>query len=123
MIQDLILSAFREDLPEGDVTTDSLGISDYPGYAKLIAKEDLVLSGKRLFTASVHHRDPSCQIKWYFEDGQWILKDQVVALIEGNLIELLKAERVALNFLGRLCGIDHCFFFIFTQIGCCFSGI
>lgn len=102
---DLIKDAFKEDIPSGDVTTESLGVSSYPGFAHLIAKEDLVLSGKSLFREAIQYLEPSSQISWYFEDGDWILKGQEVALIEGNLIEVLKAERVALNFLGHLSGV------------------
>lgn len=105
ILSDLIAAAFAEDMPEGDVTTDALGLSGKQGKAKLIAKEDLVLAGREVFAGAVHFRAPDAVIHWQFQDGQLVLKGQVVAWIEANLIELLKAERVALNFLGRLSGI------------------
>lgn len=97
--------AIQEDIPNGDVTTDSLGITDKKGIAHLIAKQDLVLSGKDCFHLTMEKIAPKADIKWYFHDGEEILNRQTVATISGNLIPVLKAERIALNFLGRLSGI------------------
>lgn len=102
---DLIKEAFAEDMPTGDLTTDSLGIQNKIGKAKLIAKEDLILSGSEIFKACVQHMDPQAELKWQFEDGTLVLDKQTVCLIKGDLLKLLKAERVALNFLGHLSGI------------------
>jgi len=102
----LISLAYDEDIPKGDITTESLDVKEKHGKARLVAKEDLVLSGKDLFTKCLRHLNSEFKIKWYFSDGDFILNQQSVALIEGNLIDLLKAERVALNFLGKLSGIS-----------------
>lgn len=101
----LIEQAFREDLPEGDVTTDSLAVENYPGSAKVIAKSDLILSGKDVFERAILFMEPDAQIKWLFNDGQIVLAKQTICTLKGNLINIVKAERVALNFLGRLSGI------------------
>lgn len=101
----MIELAFKEDLPEGDVTTDSLAVKNYPGSAKVIAKSDLILSGRDLFERSIKYMEPEAQIKWLFEDGQIVLAKQTICTIKGNLVNIVKAERVALNFLGRLSGI------------------
>ncbi len=105
MIEKFIKEAFLEDIPAGDVTTDSLGIKEKYGIAQLIAKQDLVLSGKDLFTQCLSFIDPQLELKWFFEDGQKVLNKQSVCQIHGNLTNLIKAERVALNFLGYLSGI------------------
>lgn len=104
-IFEIIEKAFKEDLPEGDITTDSLAVKNYPGSAKLIAKSDLILSGQDIFERSIKYMDPEAQIKWLFKDGEIVLKKQTICSIKGNLINILKAERVALNFLGRFSGI------------------
>ena len=101
----LIEQAFAEDLPRGDVTTDNLGLSARLGKAKLIAKEDFVLAGRDLFSECVHYLEKNADIRWQFKDGDLVLNQQVVAWLQGDLLQILKAERVALNFLGRLCGI------------------
>ncbi len=102
---ELIKYAFIEDIPDQDCTTESLAVKSYPGSAKLIAKSDLVLSGRKLFEECIQYLEPHVQIKWLFEDGQVVLATQTICTLKGNLVEIIKAERVALNFLGRLSGI------------------
>lgn len=102
---ELIRAAIKEDMPHGDVTTESLALKPRPGRARLKAKEDLILSGAMAFEQSMQALEPSCKIKWHFEEGDEILKNQIICTIEGDLVQILKAERVALNFLGHLTGI------------------
>lgn len=104
-IRDLIQHAIREDMPQGDLTTDLVCEKSLKGKAKLIAKEDLVLSGAEVFEEVFKHLDESVQVRWLFNDGDLILNKQTVATISGNYSSLLKAERVALNFIAHLSGI------------------
>lgn len=105
ILRDLILAAIQEDMPKGDVTTESLALSPRIGKAKLIAKEDLVLSGAGAFEQTMQILEPNCKVKWNFEEGDLILEKQIICTISGDLLQILKAERTALNFLGRLSGI------------------
>lgn len=102
---ELIHAAIKEDMPTGDLTTESLAQKPNLGFARLKAKQDLVLSGAVAFEQTVHILEPSAKIKWNFNEGDQVLKNQVICSIEGDLIQVLKAERVALNFLGHLSGI------------------
>lgn len=104
-LQELIRAAIREDMPRGDVTTESLALKPHPGRARLKAKEDIVLSGAMAFEQSMQALEPNARVKWHFEEGDEILKNQIICTIEGDLVQILKAERVALNFLGHLSGI------------------
>lgn len=104
-LSDLIANAYKEDIPNGDLATDFLEVESIAGRAKLIAKSDLVLSGSELFEKSILYMEPKAQLKWHFKNGDVVLKSQVICVLKCNLVQLLKAERVALNFLGRLCGI------------------
>lgn len=104
-LNELIRAAIKEDLPNGDVTTESLALTPRQGRARLKAKEDIVLSGAAAFEQTMQILEPGCRIKWHFEEGDEILKDQLICTIEGDLVQILKAERVALNFLGHLSGI------------------
>lgn len=103
--EELIKGAFKEDIPTEDLTTSALNISERFGIAQLIAKQDLILSGSELFEESIHFINPHLNIQWNFSDGSEVLNQQIIAQIDGNLVDLLKAERVALNFLGYLSGI------------------
>lgn len=102
---ELIHAALKEDMPQGDITTESLAQRPRRGRARLKAKEDLILSGSDAFEQTMQLLEPNCSIKWNFNDGESLLKGQIICSIEGDLIQILKAERVALNFLGHLSGI------------------
>lgn len=102
---DLIRAALKEDMPAGDLTTESLALSPRPGRAKLIAKQDMVLSGTAAFEQTMQLLEPTAKLKWHFEDGNQILNKQIICTLQGDLIQILKAERVALNFLMHLSGI------------------
>lgn len=104
-ISDIIQAALTEDMPSGDVTTESLALNSRVGVARLTAKEDLVLSGRAVFEEVIKTVEPNARLSWYFNDADMILKGQQICLINGDLILILKAERVALNLLGKLCGI------------------
>src|SRR5437016_3151841 len=99
-ISQLIAEAYAEDVPTGDLTTENLQLQEVHGNARLVAKEDLVLSGAGLFEKCVRHMAPAVDFKWQFNDGALILAQQNVCWIKADLLQLLKAERVALNFLG-----------------------
>lgn len=102
---ELIRAAIKEDMPKGDLTTESLALRPRVGRARLKAKDDIMLSGAVAFEQTMQTLEPNAKIKWHFEEGQMILKGQLVCTIEGDLVQILKAERVALNFLGHLSGI------------------
>ncbi len=104
-----VLMALDEDLPNLDLmadrTTFALDLGDLSGSAELIAKQDLIMSGSRAFALTVRTLDPQAQLTWFFKDGQKIMQGQVVCLLQTDLQRLLAAERVAMNFIGRLSGV------------------
>ena len=104
-VDEIVAKAIDEDLPQEDMPTDNLGLREKPGRAFLKAKEDLVLSGSELFQSTMNYLDGNVHIEWYFSDGDFVFKDQTVSTITGNLLTIVKAERVALNFLGQLTGV------------------
>jgi nicotinate-nucleotide pyrophosphorylase (carboxylating) len=104
-INQLVERAINEDIPYGDKTVEALGIKDSTGDVKLVAKEDLIVSGSELFEQTVLHLDPSARLQWHFSNAQFVLAGQTVCSITGSLPKLIQAERVALNFLGHLSGI------------------
>lgn len=102
---ELIKAALKEDMPNGDITTESMAVKPRIGDAVLKAKSDLVLSGSPVFEQTIQLLEPNAKLNWLFEEGDFIFKGQNICEIEGDLIQILKAERVALNFLGKLSGI------------------
>lgn len=104
-LQKLIRLALTEDMPNGDITTDSLKLNHKLGRAKLVAKEDLVISGVEPFNLTFLEVENSIHINWQFKNGDYVLRNQTLCTLAGPLAALLKAERVALNFFGKLTGI------------------
>lgn len=102
---ELIRAAIQEDMPMGDLTTESLALVPRAGRARLIAKQDMILSGAPAFEQTMLMLEPQVKIKWHFEEGETVLNKQIICTLQGDLIQILKAERVALNFLMHLSGI------------------
>lgn len=101
----LIEKALEEDMPEGDVTSESIVSPGAFSEADIISKETGILAGMDVAARVFWRINPSIQFHKYFEDGQKIAKGDVLAKVTGNSIALLKGERTALNFLQRMSGI------------------
>jgi len=120
-IKDLVKLALQEDLVTGDVTTEAMSLGAKLGRARLLAKEDLILSGVEPFVEVWRQLDGNVSIKWQFEPGQFVLAKQTIALLQGPASSLLKGERTALNFMGHLSGIatlTRCFVQKVEHTGC-----
>lgn len=103
--QQLIDLALAEDLAGGDVTTDAIFSEHDVAEGELLAKEALVQCGSRIFDAVMHRVDPRIEITWALPDGAEVVPGTPLAQIKGPTRSILKAERVALNFLQRMCGV------------------
>ncbi len=95
---------FWEDAPTGDKTSDALNLPPYTRTAKILAKEDLSLSGADEILASIP-KNLDLTVTPFFKDGDRVLKGQCLVLIEGPWKSLLLVERPLLNWIGRLSGI------------------
>jgi nicotinate-nucleotide pyrophosphorylase (carboxylating) len=102
---ELIAKALAEDAPSGDITTTATVEPDAVCSARLIAKESLTMAGIGVFEEAFRILGPGVKVKKSFADGQAVPKGSIVATLKGNARAILTAERVALNFLQRLCGI------------------
>lgn len=105
IIRKLIQAALEEDISTGDITTTAVLTGNETGKAKALAKAELVAAGMGVFKEAFFVLDSKLQFTGYYDDGQMVQKGGVLAEISGNLGSILTAERVALNFLQRMCGI------------------
>jgi nicotinate-nucleotide pyrophosphorylase (carboxylating) len=103
--QPLLLLALAEDLGPGDATTPLVVPASRAGEAIIEARQPLVACGLALAAAVFHQVDPTLRFTAETEDGARLQPGAPMARIRGSLRGLLAAERTALNFLGRLCGI------------------
>ena len=104
-VDKIIDLALAEDISHGDVTSETLIPPDLQGKASILVKAEGVLAGgevaKRLFLRV----DSSLTVDLLVKDGAKIKCGDIIATVSGRVISILKAERVALNFLQRLSGI------------------
>ena len=104
-IREMVERALVEDLGHGDVTTDALIPLDARGLASVVVKADGVVAGLEVALEVFRQVDPSTRSRILIADGAPVSPGAVVADLEGSVAGILKAERVALNFLQRLSGI------------------
>lgn len=106
MVNKIFQQFFDEDLPDGDITTEAIfGAQKQKVTAKLLAKQDLVLSGLKVGQGFLRVMFPSLKLKAFFYDGDFCRRGDVLAEIHGPVSELLKAERIFLNLVQRMSGI------------------
>ena len=101
----LIDLALKDDVGEGDITTDNIVPSELRRKAKMVAKSDGVVAG--LPVAEMVFRKLDQDLTWneLTPDGTKVKKGDVLVEFEGTYRALLTGERTALNFLQRLSGI------------------
>ncbi len=105
IIGEIVGRALKEDHVSEDVTTDALIPVDQHGIARLISEVPGILAGMNVVNKVFHKVNPTFKIDSRIEDGSRMQSGDVIAIIEGEIAGILKAERVALNFLQRLSGI------------------
>jgi nicotinate-nucleotide pyrophosphorylase (carboxylating) len=97
--------ALAEDLGPGDVTTPLVLEADAQGRARIEARQALVVCGLQVAAAVFQTVDPGLRFESVHRDGEPAESGQPLAFVSGNLRAILAAERTALNFLARLCGV------------------
>lgn len=107
LVRRVVRAALDEDLGEtGDITTDAV-FGDRPLRAAghLQARQDLVLAGLPLARAVFLSLDPGLEFRALCDEGGGVERGRRVATVRGDARPILRGERVALNFLMRMCGI------------------
>lgn len=104
-VQELIEAALREDIGDGDITTDALIDDDLIGVAVIISREEGRIAGLPIAKWVFEKLDPNMQFEMLVKEGERVCANTHIARLRGKLSAILKGERVALNFLQRLSGI------------------
>ncbi len=104
-LDDIIVSALREDIGEGDHTSLSTIPVNALGKARLLVKENGVLAGVDIARKVFFYTDNRIVMNQFIQDGSRVKDGDVVFEVSGPSISLLTAERTALNFMQRMSGI------------------
>lgn len=101
----LVELALAEDVGPGDRTTEWTVSPEAQGRGVIVAKEALVVAGGEVASRVFRRVEPRLQVTLEAEDGEAVGPEDRILQVLGPLQGILTAERVALNFLGRLSGI------------------
>lgn len=101
----IIENALKEDIHTGDITTLAVVRERHEARARLTAKEPLILAGIEVAVRVFRMVDPRIAFTPLFSDGDKLQNGDVIAEMLGDAASLLQGERVALNFLQRMCGV------------------
>ena len=104
-VHDPIAIALQEDIGEGDITTESFVDAGAVASAKIVAREKAIVAGTNTAAEVFHRVDGATRVQVICNDGSEVGAGDTIIEIRGLAWSILKAERVALNFLQRLCGI------------------
>lgn len=106
ILEPMLRNALMEDLGSyGDITSRIVIPAGKTYSARLNAREDAVVSGMQVAALAFRLIDPTLEVVSHFADGQSCRKGDTLMQIRGAATSILSAERVALNFAGRLTGI------------------
>ena len=105
-VNSLIKSSFAEDFGDsGDVTSQAIFRKNEEKAARIIAKSDGIVAGLFAVKRTFEQICPKIYVTEACEDGDFVTRGKVLLTVEGPGVDVLTAERTALNFLGRLSGI------------------
>lgn len=103
-INEVVVAALREDAPWGDASAAVMP-KEARVTAQLVARAPGVLSGLSVFASAFELVDSNIRVEAYLNDADALERGVTVAEVSGPAISVLRAERVALNFVQRMSGI------------------
>ena len=101
----LIAIALKDDVGDGDITTNSIVPAEIRRKAKMVAKADGVIAGLPVAEMVFRKLDPDLIWNELVKEGDKVKNGDVLVEFKGSYRALLTGERTALNFLQRLSGI------------------
>jgi nicotinate-nucleotide pyrophosphorylase (carboxylating) len=105
LIDDIIDLAIREDIGDGDHTSLACIPQGTQGKMQLLVKQNGVLAGVEVARRIFAKLDSSIVMEQRIADGSSVKVGDVAFYVSGNIISLLQAERLVLNFMQRMSGV------------------
>jgi nicotinate-nucleotide pyrophosphorylase (carboxylating) len=101
----LVKFALSEDVGTGDITTLNAVPANVGARAVIMAKARGIVSGLEIAQMTFREVDPALQFKSLLKDGAAVEAGAVLAKVTGLAGSIMTAERTALNFMMRMCGV------------------
>jgi len=105
MVRPIIEAALKEDIGAGDLTTQLIIPPQVRGLGLIFAREEGVLAGIDVVRLVFQILDPEIVFQPQLSDGKKFTYGETIVQMQGLAKNILSGERVALNFLQRMCGI------------------
>jgi nicotinate-nucleotide pyrophosphorylase (carboxylating) len=102
----IIVNAIREDIGDGDHSSLACIPYDARGKAKLLVKEDGIISGIEFAKRVFDYVDPGLKLELLVEDGAEVKYGDICFYVTGNSQSILKSERLILNAMQRMSAIS-----------------
>lgn len=103
-VDKIIKEALLEDIPNGDITTNSIINTESKSTVDLICKEEGIIAGLEVYKR-VFQILGDVEVELYKIDGDRVYPKEKIAFLKGSTRNILLGERVALNLLQRMSGI------------------
>lgn len=104
-VDQIIRFALKEDIHTGDITSQSVLEEASSADAVILSRGSGMICGMNIIERVFTSADPDLKFRPEVKDGDHIEPEQEIAFVEGFTRSILKAERVALNFLSLLSGV------------------
>jgi len=104
-IERVILTALKEDIGSGDLTTNLIIEKKQRAEAFFLVKEDGIIAGLAIAKMVLQKLNKKIAWKSFVKDGDFVTAGTRIAEVKGSLRALLTGERTALNILQRISGI------------------
>jgi nicotinate-nucleotide pyrophosphorylase (carboxylating) len=104
-LEQLVASAIREDVGDGDHSTLSTIAPDARGKAILKIKDEGILAGVAVAEKIFHMLEPGSVLHIYRKDGDVMVKGDIAFEVSATIHTILKGERLVLNIMQRMSGI------------------
>jgi len=104
-VDSIIDTALAEDVSHGDITSEVLIPPELEGKASLLVKAEGIVAGIEVAKRVFLRVDPSLKSEVLVKDGAKVKRGDIVATVSGSVASMLKAERVALDFIQKLSGV------------------
>src|SRR5262245_60341478 len=105
LLNDTLLSALREDIGSGDITTRATIPAEARATGRYTSKQALVVAGLDVTHEIARLVDPELSFKTVARDGVSIPAGSTLAEVHGRASSIVTGERTSLNLLQRMCGI------------------
>lgn len=104
-LDEFLISAIKEDVGTGDVTTEATIPADAEIEGRYIAKDDGIICGTDVCRRVFELVGGEFSLEFFVRDGDAVKRGDVIGKVSGNARAVLTGERLGLNIMQHLSGI------------------